>query len=379
MEHYFMPITADYIISINDREGCEARSGRDGSVVATGNEVASVIQRAIDRLPDEGGRIYLAAGCYWLEETIYLRDKNGVHLEGAARGITFSGGEEGTVLRSKKAIDLLDIHGDTRKVTGVTVSHLHLIGSGKDNGKAGIRVRGGSDLLSIRNVGANFCGTGFHFEGGHSSGTPGVIDAAQVQFCDPQVNGVGMLVERCHYAKIIGCEFSDCDTYGLVITSPDAGQARTQGVKVNTVTAVRNGKAGVLIGPNTDDTTITGGSDFGGNKEGGGIVVSSQGGNAGPRNVIIGDVHVYNNHQAGILIDGGSHVIVHGCICSVHDHEVVEDAGQQYGIYIKENSQDVLVNGNITYGNSERGICNETRKAVIANNSDSSNADVSGS
>ena len=117
-----------------------------------------------------------------------IEDRHGVHLQGAARGIRGGGG---TVLRSDRAIDLLGIFGNRLKAAGVTVSDLHLVGSGKENGKAGILVRGATDLLSLHNVGANHCGTGFHLRGGGGDRGP-VVDAAQIQFCDPQVNGVGL-------------------------------------------------------------------------------------------------------------------------------------------------------------------------------------------
>ena len=183
-------VTADFVICGSDDGTVFAQSGRTGAVVASGKDASSVIQQAIDSLPAEGGKIYIAAGCYWLDSTIRIEDKHGVRLEGAARGIVFSEGKEGTVLRSKRDIDLLEIFGNRLKLTGITISDLHLIGSGKNNGKAGLLVRGGTDLLSLHNVGANHCGIGFYLKGGDGE-TPGVIDAPSVQFCDPQVDDLG--------------------------------------------------------------------------------------------------------------------------------------------------------------------------------------------
>lgn len=362
------PVAADCVVYQHESGRICAVSGLAGTVIAQDADASTVIQQAIDSLPVTGGKVYISAGTYELTAPLRIKDKHGVHLEGAARGIVFSGGKEGTVLRSKLAINLIEIFGETIKMAGITISNLHLIGSGKQNGKAGIWVRGGSDLLSLHQVGANHCGIGFHFEGGHKRGA-GVIDAPQIQFCDPQVNSIGLKIERSHYAKIVGGEFSDCDQYGIMISAPDSGHARTQGVKISGVTGVRNGKAGILIGQNTDCITVTGGSDFGGTKQGSGVVISDEGTGHRPRNIIVSSVHTYNNRQAGILVDKAEHVIVSGCICSVHKHASVGNAGQQHGIHIKTGSKDVVLQGNITHGNAKQGILDDTGKALIANNS----------
>jgi len=344
---------ADYVVGKSDSGDIVARSGA-GTVIARGADAAMVIQAAIDRLPVTGGKVYVAAGRYDLTRTIKIEDKHGVHLEGAARGILFSGGNEGTSLRSDSAIDLIHIHGGKIKLAGVTISNLHLIGSGKDNGKAGILVTGNSDLLSLHQVGANNCGIGFHLKGGGPGA--GVIDAPQIQFCDPQVNGIGLRIEHSHYAKVVGGEFSDCDRYGIMISSSDAGHRRSSGVKVNGVTAVRNGDGGILIGSNAECVTVTGGCEFAGSPRGSGVILTTDQGGRPPHNVIISSVHAYNNKHAGILVEEGEHVIVAQCICSGHDHVAVRHHGQQRGIHVGLNAEDVIIRDNLTHGNGERGL-----------------------
>ena len=46
----------------------------------------------------------------------------------------------------------------------------------------------------------------------------------------------------------------------------------------------------------------------------------------------------------------------------------VDDEGQQHGMRIQAGSEDVLVHGNVTYGNREQGILDETGEAVVADN-----------
>jgi hypothetical protein len=274
----------------------------------------------------------------------------------------FSGGHEGTSLRSNEAIDLLHIHGEKLKMAGVTISNLHLIGSGKNNGKAGILVTGNSDLLSLHQVGVNNCGVGFHFKGGGPGA--GVVDAPQIQFCDPQVNGIGLKIEHSHYAKVVGGEFSDCDHYGIMISSSDSGHRRSGGVKVIGVTAVRNGDGGILIGSNADCITVTGGCDFGGSPRGSGVIVANdQEGGRDPHNIIITSVHSYNNKHAGVHVKQGEHVVIAQCICSGHDHVAVGNQGQRYGIHVGTDGKNVAIDGNITHGNGEEGILLESNDA----------------
>ena len=350
---------ADFVVFKNDAGQVCARSGIDGELVACATDASTVIQAAIDQLPQTGGKVYIAAGSYELSRTIRIEDKHGVHLEGTSRGIMFSGGHEGTSLRSSKAIDLLHIHGGEIKLAGITISNLHLVGSGKNNGKAGILVTGNSDLLSLHQVGANNCGVGFHLKGGGPGA--GVIDAPQIQFCDPQVNGIGMKIEACHYAKVVGGEFSDCDKYGIMLSSPDAHHRRCGGIKVIGVTAVRNGDGGILIGSNTDCITVTGGCDFGGSPRGSGVNVTNDQGGRDPHNIIITNVHAYNNKHAGIHVKQGEHVVIAQCICSGHDHVSVDNQGQLYGIHVGPGGEDVVINGNITHSNGEQGILLESK------------------
>ena len=360
-------MSADCHIHRNPAGDAVATSAVAGRVVASGADASAVIQQAVDSLPAEGGRITIAAGTYDLTSTVTVEDRHGVHLQGAARGIRGGGG---TVLRSDRAIDLLDIFGNRLKAAGVTVSNLHLVGSGKENGKAGILVRGASDLLSLHNVGANHCGIGFHLRGGGGDRGP-VVDAAQIQFCDPQVNGVGLKIERGHYVKVVGGEFSDCGECGILLSSPESGYERNQGIRFIGVTGVRNGRAGIRIGRNTEDTTVTGGSDFGGTRDGSGVVIAGEGGGRDPANTIISGVHAYNNREAGIRVGNAEHVVIQGCICSVHDHVKVDDAGQRHGIRVDAGARNVLVHGNLTYGNREQGISDSTGDAAVAGNCDS--------
>jgi hypothetical protein len=54
-------LTADYLVRIEGDGGVIALDGRSGAVVAHGASASAVMQTAIDRLPREGGKIYLAA------------------------------------------------------------------------------------------------------------------------------------------------------------------------------------------------------------------------------------------------------------------------------------------------------------------------------
>jgi hypothetical protein len=348
-----------YIVYKNDSGKIFAKSGITGKQIAGSTDASEVIQSAIDKLPVTGGKVYISAGSYELTKTIKIKNKHGVHLEGAARGIIFSGGHEGTSLRSSKAIDLIHIHGGKLKIAGVLVSNMHLIGSGKNNGKAGILVTGNSDLLSLHQVGANNCGIGFYLKGGGPG--EGVIDAPQIQFCDPQVNGIGLKIERVHYAKVVGGEFSDCDEYGIMLSSLIGGHHKAQGHKILGVTGVRNGKAGILIGANTECITVSGGADFGGVRNGSGIVVTDEGTGAFPKNIIISGIHSYNNSFAGISVENSNHVIIQGCIFSTHTHAAVDNEGQKHGIYIKDNCYNIVEQGNISYGSEKQGIVNKSK------------------
>jgi len=71
-------------------------------------------------------------------------------------------------------------------------------------------------------------------------------------------------------------------------------------------------------------------------------------------------VHSYNNRDAGITVENADHMVIHGCICSAHDHSYVENCGQRYGIHVKRGSEHVLISGNLAYGNNEKDILDET-------------------
>lgn len=358
------PVTmAEYCVYHGDDDTVCLQAARTGQTVEQGNDASTIIQKAIDLLPQNGGRIYIASGSYLLNETVVIRGKHGVHIEGAARGMN-GPGKGGTVLWSDKPIHLLEIFGEKR-LWGITVSNLLLYGSGKDNGKAGIWMHGTTDVMTLSNVGANNCGIGFHIEGSGQSEEGCVADAAQISFCDPQINGIGLLIERAHYMKIVGGEFSDCSKEGIRLSGPHRGAI--QGVKILGATAVRCGGAGILVGKNCDDITVSGGTDVGGTREGSGIVVSSE--NAAteqaPRNIILSSLHSYSNDADGIAIDRAQHVIISNSICSAHEHGWIAVAPQKAGIRIKAGAEDVVVTGSIAYANTEDGIVDETGQARI--------------
>jgi hypothetical protein len=138
---------------------------------------------------------------------------------------------------SVQDLTLLEVHGEARRVFGVTVSDLLLWGPGTGDRSRGLWAHGTADTLTLSNVAANNCGVGFHLEGlgGADTGVggapvpqcswrrhvlgaraaassaclplplpppPQVIDACQISMCDPQRNGTGLLLERCNYTKV---------------------------------------------------------------------------------------------------------------------------------------------------------------------------------
>ena len=60
--------------------------------------------------------------------------------------------------------------------------------------------------------------------------------------------------------------------------------------------------------------------------------------------------------------------MIQGCICSVHDHVKVDDAGQRHGIRVEAGARKVLVQGNLTYGNREQGIADASGEAMVVGN-----------
>jgi len=361
----------DYFVSVTSGI-VTLYSGLDRQVIDESADASTIIQHAIDLLPTHGGKVSLAAGEYNLNQTIRIVDKHGVHLEGAARGIWCYqpvGKRPGAVLQSEKSIDLVDIFGKNIRIVGTTISNLYVVGSGRNNGKAGIVMRGNMDLSTLYNVGANNCGIGFHFQDDCSMMADYSIDASQVYFCDPQQNGIGMRIDQAHYLKIVGGEFSDCSEYGIFISGKDENSIVSP--KISSITAVRNPKAGIYIGKYADDVTITGGCDAAGSSQGSGIIISGEGTTHAPRNVIVSQVHAYNNSHCGILVEDGKNIIIQGCISSVHEHKWVpaptaKKINQQYGVKICRGVANVVVNGCITYGNAMGEIVDETETARIS-------------
>lgn len=358
MEQGF-PSAASVIVAPRQGDLIAAWRGADGALLIENGDASTVIQAAIDALPITGGKVALAAGEYWLTKTLTIEDKHGVHIEGAARGIVFSGGGEGTSLRSKLDISLVQVFGNHAKLAGITLSNFHLVGSGKANGCAGLLVRGATDLLTVTNVGANHCQTGFHLAGGGAESNNGVPDATSLVCCDPQCCGTGLLIERAHYTKVLGGEFSDCDEYGIALSSAESSPLNILGVKLIGVTAVRSRKAGVLIGAEAEDVTVTGGSELGGASLGSGILVTDEGTGRRPRQVILSSLHVFNNRDSGIKLEQVEGVIVTGCLCSEHKHGFVEAIGQQYGLHVLQGAKDVVATGNLFSGNVKASVFDE--------------------
>ncbi|MBT5187868.1 MAG: right-handed parallel beta-helix repeat-containing protein [Kordiimonadaceae bacterium] len=359
--------TADVVVFKDQTGKIFAKSGLTGKIINRSSDATTTIQAAINSLPVNGGKIYISSGSYNLSSTIYIKNKHGVHIEGAARGMQ-SGDQAGTVLKSDKAIDLIEINGEEFRIFGVTLSNMLLWGTGRDNGKAGIMIKGTTDAMTFYNVGANNHGVGFHLQGGGGKGS-GVIDAPQIYFCDPQRNGIGIHIERSHYTKIVGGEFSDNLQYGIFLKSEDPGHQRIQGVKINSMTSVRNGEANIYIGSNTEDITVSGGSDVGGVVRGSGIIIAGEHGGSVPTNIIVSNAHSYNNKIAGIKIGNSNRVLIQGNIITEHDHSAVDLIAQQHGILIEDGAEHVLINGNIIADNKIANITDNSGKAIIQGNS----------
>lgn len=349
------PVSSDFSIRLGAGQTVECRDA-DGQLVASGTDASDIIQQAIDKLPVNGGRIYISAGTYEITKTIHAESKHGVHIEGAGRGILFTE-IGGTLLKCNKDIDVLQIG----NASGITLNNFHITGSGAKNGKAGIlAVSGHIDVMSLQNIGVNNCGIGIHL-----SGRDGLVDATMLQFCDPQLNGIGLKIERAHYVQIVGGQYTDCLDYGIVITSPDEGFFRTQGVKISSITAVRDGKAGVFIGKNTEDTSITGGSDLCGS-EGSGVVISDEDGTGRrPKNILITGCQIYNNGVAGVDVKNADYVLINSNIISNHNH-IATDPRQRYGIRLSKGTGTVVMANNIEYGNRECDLKDERKQAKQA-------------
>ena len=362
-----LPVSTADIVVYKDKTGTNyAKSGLTGKIINQSKDAATTIQAAIDSVSINGGKIYISSGSYNLSTTVIIKNKHGVHLEGAARGMQ-GGDQAGTVLKSDKAIDLIEINGEEFRIFGVTLSNMLLWGTGRDNGKAGIMIKGTTDAMTFYNVGANNHGVGFHLQGGGGKGS-GVIDAPQIYFCDPQRNGIGIKIERSHYTKIVGGELSDNLLYGVFMKSDDPGHQRIQGVKINSVTSVRNGEANIYIGSNTEDITLSGGSDVGGGLHGSGVIIAGEHGGSVPTNIIVSNVHSYNNKIAGIKIGKSKRVLIQGNIITEHDHSAVDLMAQQHGVLIEEGAELVLISGNIITNNKVGGVTDHSEKALIQGN-----------
>jgi hypothetical protein len=60
---------------------------------------------------------------------------------------------------------ILEVHGATMRVFGVTVSNMLLWGPGVDSSCKGLWVHGTADTLTLYNLAVNNCGVGMHLEG----------------------------------------------------------------------------------------------------------------------------------------------------------------------------------------------------------------------
>lgn len=343
---------ADYVVRIDSSKMIECRDA-DGGLVARGGDASDIIQQAIDKLPVSGGKVYISAGTYDVTKTIRATGKHGVHIEGAARGIVFTE-VGGTLLKSSKDIDIIEVGNGS----GITLSNFHIVGSGVGNGKAGILAVGGHiDVMTLQNIGVNSCGIGIYL-----SGRDGLVDATMMQCCDPQANRIGLKIERAHYVQIVGGQFTDCQEYGIVINSPDAGFYRTQGVKISMMSALRNGKAAVFIGKNTDDTTISGGCDLSASGESGIVISDEDGTGRRPNNILITGNHIYDNGVTGIDVKNADNVLINGNIISNHNH-IAANPRQLYGIRLSQGTGTVLMANNIEYGNRKSALKDERKQA----------------
>ena len=359
--------SVSYVIFQDVNGITHAKSGQDGAVHFSGNDAGAVITQAIQSLPvDRGGEIRIRAGHYDLKSPIRI-DRHGIHLSGEGRKSGCYGGPP--YVKSSRPINLVEIRLDGQRLRGVTISNISFFGSGVDNGKCGIVEIGCSDFLTIQNVGVYGCETGIHLCGGPA----GHVDAPQIINCDPQQCGRGMVLECCCYVKVLGGAYSDNGSKslpaekqcGIYLTSNAAGP--TMNVSMIGVGAVRNAGAGILVGKGCVDTTISGGTDVCGNKYGG-VVISDEGTGQRPNNAIISSTHIYNNRLAGIVLDKADHVLISGCINSVHKAFVVPDMGQQYAVHVKEGCRGIAIHGNMFYGNAKDAVRDDTAAAQTVQN-----------
>lgn len=357
-----------YRVSKDSSGIVHAISTVEGLQSFSGENASEVINAAIGSIPiTQGGEIRIMVGEYELDHPILI-DRHGIHLSGEGRKSGCYGGPP--YMKSNNAINLIEIRMANERIRGLTISNISFYGSGTDNGHSGIYADGCSDALTIQNVGVYQCETGIYLKGGPS----GAVDAAQIYFCDPQQCGRGLVLEYCHYTKVVGGEYSDnsnsslppYEENGIYLTSNEHGY--TLGVKLIGITAVRNGGAGVHVGKGSVDIAITSGCDFGGNRSDGGLKISDEHSGQRPNNIIVNAIFSYNNHNSGIVIDQADHVFITGCSLSVHEHGHVSNESQSYGVYIMSGSDTVAVSDNMFHGNEDKAIWDESSTNQVLNN-----------
>jgi hypothetical protein len=347
-----------------------ASSMESGSILFSGSDAADVINAAIRSIPENhGGEIKISAGEYLLTKSILI-DRHGITLSGEGRKSGCYGGPP--YIKSNSDIDMVVIRKDGIRLRGVTIRDISFFGSGISNGKAGIHAIGCSDVLVIQNVGVYNTETGILLQGGPA----GAVDAAELQFVDPQQCGRGLVLEYCHYTKVLGGEFSDntCTSLpsnmqaGIYLTNNQFG--KTIGVKIIGITAVRNSGSGIIVGKGSYDISIMSGCDLGGNGNNGLLITDEESGKPDdiPESININGLIIYNNKFAGIKADKVNHLLISSCITSVNQHPYVGNNGQDYGIFISGDSKNVMINGNMAYDNKIKQIADESGKAMINNN-----------
>lgn len=72
---------------------------------------------------------------------------------------------------------------------------------------------------------------------------------------------------------------------------------------------MRNTLGNLYVGPSTHGLTVTGGCDMGGSSCGSGILVTDEGSEGAPSDIIISGNHCYNNAADGITIKAGENIV----------------------------------------------------------------------
>jgi len=345
--HAYGSESLHYVISKDKSGNVVATEKGMGEIVFSGTNAAKVINQAIQSIPvTQGGEIRIRSGEYELTESILI-DRHGITISGDGRKTSTYGGA--SYLKAIEDIDMLVIRMEGERIRGATIRDISFYGSGTSNGKSGIHAIGCSDLMVISNVGVYQCETGIYLHGG----PVGAVDAAQLQFIDPQQCGRGLVLEYCHYTKVFGGEFSDnkCNSLpenlqtGIYLTSNQYGI--TIGIKIIGITSVRCKGSGIRIGKDSYDISVQGGCDLGGNGTNG-LYITNEGSPAGknmPSSINVTGIICYNNSNAGIKVENADHVLISNCITSVNKHPHVKDKGQEYGILIGKGTENVMVHG----------------------------------